>query len=158
MELAKIEQLLETYFEGQTSLEQEQQLRDFFMQQEVPAHLQVYQPMFAGFRLAEKETADFEIQLPKEKINSFWFYRVAASAVIFLGLAGFFFTQGTSGYTEEEQLALQSYEEVRQTMMLLSRNLNQGAESVQYLDSFNTGTKSIGLIGQLDQSRNKVFK
>ena len=123
MELAKIEQLLEAYFEGQTSLQEEQQLRDYFAQQELPAHLELYRPMFAGFQLAEQEEADFEIELPKERINNFWFYRVAASAVIFLGLAGFFFTQDR-GYSQEEQLALESYQEVRATMMLLSKNLN----------------------------------
>ena len=157
MELAKIEQQLEAYFEGQTSLEQEQQLREFFLQEELPPHLQVYKPMFAGFQLAEQEEADFEIQLPKEKINNFWFYRVAASAVIFLGLAGFFFTQNT-GYSEEEQLALQSYEEVRATMMLLSQNLNQGAESVQLLDAFNTGTQSMSVLGEIDRTKNLIFK
>jgi len=158
MELVKIEQLLEAYFEGQTTLAEEEQLRSYFEQEDLPEHLQLYQPMFAGFQLAETEEADFDIKLPKEKINNFWFFRVAASAVIFLGLAGFFFTQNSGGYSQEEQLALQSYQEARETMMMLSRNLNQGAESVQLLDAFNTGTESIGLINQLDQSKNLIFK
>ena len=157
MELAKIEQLLEAYFEGQTSLEQEQELREYFLNEELPPHLEMYKPMFAGFQLAEQEAADFEIELPKEKVNNFWFYRVAASAVIFLGLAGFYFTQNT-GYTEEEQLALESYQEVRATMMMLSKNLNQGAESVQLLDAFNTGTQSMSVLGELDRSKNLIFK
>lgn len=42
----KIEELIDRYFEGQTSCEEERELRSFFTQENVPESLQVYRPLF----------------------------------------------------------------------------------------------------------------
>lgn len=42
-----IEQLLARYWQGETSLEEEQILRAFFSQQQLPAHLAPFAPLFA---------------------------------------------------------------------------------------------------------------
>ncbi|RHJ81801.1 hypothetical protein [Parabacteroides sp. AM08-6] len=44
-----IDELLERYFEGETSAEEEQQLRTFFNSGKVPGHLAAYIPLFAYF-------------------------------------------------------------------------------------------------------------
>ena len=44
MELNKIEQLLNKYLEGETSLTEEQTLQEFFNSSQVPSHLLSYQP------------------------------------------------------------------------------------------------------------------
>ena len=46
MDYKYIEQLLDKYFQCQTTLEEEQILRAFFAQEEVPAHLQPYRKLF----------------------------------------------------------------------------------------------------------------
>lgn len=43
----KIEELLERYFEGQTSCEEERELRCYFTKGEVPEHLEIYRSLFA---------------------------------------------------------------------------------------------------------------
>ena len=43
----KIDELLDKYFEGETSCEEERELRRFFTEGEVPEHLQTYRPLFA---------------------------------------------------------------------------------------------------------------
>ncbi len=43
-----VEELIDKYFEGETTCEEEKQLRHFFTQGIVPEHLQVYRPLF-GF-------------------------------------------------------------------------------------------------------------
>lgn len=43
----KIDDLLEKYFEGETTCEEEQQLRRFFATGDVPEHLAIYRPLFA---------------------------------------------------------------------------------------------------------------
>ena len=43
----KIDELLDKYFEGETSCEEERELRRFFTEEEVPEHLQMYRPLFA---------------------------------------------------------------------------------------------------------------
>lgn len=49
MDYKQIHELLEKYFEGTTSLEEEAQLKVFFQQAEVPEDLRVYQPLFEYF-------------------------------------------------------------------------------------------------------------
>lgn len=54
MDYRYIEQLLERYWNCETSLEEEQILRSFFRQKEIPAHLLRYKQLFAYLE-AEKE-------------------------------------------------------------------------------------------------------
>ena len=46
----KIEELIDRYFEGQTSCDEERELRRFFTQENIPESLQVYRPLFAWIR------------------------------------------------------------------------------------------------------------
>lgn len=48
MDYKYIEQLIDRYFEGETTLEEEQILRKFFAQDELPKHLQQWQPLFCA--------------------------------------------------------------------------------------------------------------
>ncbi|ADV44816.1 hypothetical protein [Bacteroides helcogenes] len=42
----KIDELLNKYFEGETSCDEERKLRNFFSQEEVPVYLEMYRPLF----------------------------------------------------------------------------------------------------------------
>lgn len=42
----KIEELLDKYFDGETSCQEERELRRFFMQQDIPEHLKDIRPLF----------------------------------------------------------------------------------------------------------------
>lgn len=46
MDFKYIEQLLQRYFAAETSLEEEQILHAFFLQDDMPAHLRCWQPLF----------------------------------------------------------------------------------------------------------------
>ena len=46
MDYKYIEQLLERYWQCETSLEEESELRSFFSEEEVPAHLLRYKELF----------------------------------------------------------------------------------------------------------------
>ncbi len=48
MDFKYIEQLLERYFAAETTLQEEQVLRAFFAQDEVPEYLRIWAPLFAG--------------------------------------------------------------------------------------------------------------
>lgn len=50
MDYKYIEQLIDRYFEGETTLEEEQILRKFFAQEELPEYLQQWQPLFRAER------------------------------------------------------------------------------------------------------------
>ncbi|MGN1263315.1 MAG: hypothetical protein ACI4TW_04700 [Prevotella sp.] len=61
MDYKYIEQLLERYWQGDTTLEEEQILHSFFAQQSIPAELEKYRPLFAcANNMRREETLDDE--------------------------------------------------------------------------------------------------
>ena len=58
-----IETLLNKYFEGETTCEEERRLRRFFAEGLVPEHLEVYRPMFAFFEAEQKELAEISVKV-----------------------------------------------------------------------------------------------
>jgi hypothetical protein len=57
MKLSNIEELIQKYDEGETSLQEEQELADFFSQEQVPPHLQAYAAQFQFFSNRKRERA-----------------------------------------------------------------------------------------------------
>ncbi len=136
MESVKIEKLLEAYFEGNTTLAEEKLLRDYFNSNNVAGHLEQYTSMFAGFQAAKEEHSSREFNLPerKSKTNKTWWYSVAAMLVVAFGVGSFYFSQ--PHYTQEEKEALAAFEKSKKAMMLLSENLNKGAEQITFVEQF----------------------
>ena len=56
MDYKYIEQLLDRYFDGQTSIAEEQILKIFFSQDHIPAHLNAYVCLFR-YAVEEREAA-----------------------------------------------------------------------------------------------------
>lgn len=132
----RIEELLERYFEAQTSLEEEKQLKAYFNQLEVAPHLQEYQPLFVQMFKAGQET--YTKALPstsKPKIYYLKWVAVAAVAVISFGV---FFQPGTTSieeaYTPEEIAAAEM------ALQLFSNNFNKGTQGLTYLTEFERNT------------------
>jgi hypothetical protein len=81
-----IEALLEQYFEGLTSVEEEVTLRRFFTSGDVPENLMMYKPLFAYF--------DNEVKRPVTTYKSqngvrslvLWLSGVAACAALMIGV------------------------------------------------------------------------
>ena len=142
MELVKIKQLLDAYFEGTTSLAEEKLLRDYFSKDEVDTDLLQYQPIFKGLKAAKAERSErtFNFGEPKAKTIKTYWYSVAAMLIVAIGVGAFYFTQPQ--YTQEEKEALAAFEESKKAMLLLSENLNRGAEQLNLVEQFqNTKDK-----------------
>lgn len=145
MELAKIESLLEAYFEGNTSLSEEAQLRAYFKQGPVAAHLQQYEPLFKGLEKARGEVSQREIVLPQKpsfKVKNIW-YGIAASAVVALFVANYMFSEPSLSQDQKE--ALTALRESKKAMFLLSENFNKGAEQ-------------LALVNQFTETKNRILK
>jgi len=157
MESARIERLLDAYFEGNTTLAEEATLRDYFTQGEVAAHLESYAPMFQGFVKAKEEVLVKEVSFPESgfKIKGWW-YSIAATFLVAVTVGSIVFSN--SGLTDEEQEALAAIKETKEAMMLLSSNLNKGTENVALLNEFTKGTESIKHINQFTETKNKILK
>ena len=50
-----IEELLNKYFDGDTTCEEERELRRFFTQETVPEHLKEYSPLFALIKKTNRQ-------------------------------------------------------------------------------------------------------
>ncbi|MBK5213792.1 MAG: hypothetical protein JJE55_09055 [Flavobacteriaceae bacterium] len=136
MESVKIKELLDAYFEGNTSLEEEKSLQGYFNSGTVADEFMQYQPIFAGLKVAREERSNKVFSLPKNKSkkNRTQWYSAAAILVIAFGLGSFYFSQ--PHYTQEEKEALAAFEKSKSAMMLLSENLNKGAEQLSFVDQF----------------------
>lgn len=132
-----IEYLLEAYFEGETSLAQEQKLREYFMGDAVAPHLERYIPMFTAFAKAGEERYTGEINLPKPK-NFRPYLSIAAGVFVLVGLFLFFNNNNNNNivdygtYKDPEVAALKT----KQTLMMMGSFINQGAAQVEKLDEF----------------------
>ena len=60
-----IEELLNKYFEGETTCEEERELRRFFTRGIVPEHLQMYRPMFAFLNEENRQSKTAVPEVPK---------------------------------------------------------------------------------------------
>lgn len=71
-----IEALLNKYFEGETTCEEERRLRRFFTEGLIPKHLQMYRPMFAYFEAERKEhvQASATTVRPERRKRTFSYY------------------------------------------------------------------------------------
>ncbi len=136
MESIKIENLLEAYFEGTTTLAEEKLLRDYFKGKNVAVHLMQYAPIFAGFQAASEERSNRDFKLPESKSKRVkaWWYSVAAILVVAFGVGSFYFSQ--PHYTQEEKEALAAFEKSKKAMLLLSENLNRGAGQLSFVEQF----------------------
>jgi len=158
MVLDNIEKLLEKYDNGETTLQEEQQLKHYFTQETVAPHLEAYKSMFQYFVITQEEQFTKDIPLkPKEKYTLYKWISVAAVAVLMFGI----YTQVNSPVqpTEDQLLA---YNQTMDALNLVSSQFKKGNENINALglmsSSFNKGTENIAYINQFSNTTNKIFK
>ena len=154
MELAKIEKLLEKYFEAKTTVQEEAVLKNYFTQEEVPAHLNEYKEMFNFFSDGSLETSSRTIELSRKNIRIIpvkWL-SIAAMLVFFIGVYSIY----EKNETEKEE-ALFAYMETQRALDLISNSLNKGAGAVAQLDNFNKGTDAMAQLQTFESTQNKIF-
>lgn len=151
MVLNNIEQLLEKYDNGETSLNEEQQLRDYFAQEEVAPHLESYKVMFQYFNTTKQEHYTKDVPLKPKKTYTYQWISVAAAIVL---LFGFFFNQN-----REKQEALLAYNQTMEAFNLVSSQFNKGTQAMQIISSnIDKGKEGIAQLGEFSNTTNKIFK
>ncbi|CAA9197623.1 hypothetical protein FLA105534_01747 [Flavobacterium bizetiae] len=151
MEFNKIEDILEKYFQGETSIAEEKELKDYFSSPNVAQHLEQYKSMFGYFSQVKEQKSTQEIPLKTNKRNVAWL-SIAASAVVLLGIGTYFYVSEKNTVDTVAQTELGTYDDpeealaaTQKALALLSSNVNVGIGSVQY-------------IRQYEESKNKIFK
>lgn len=148
MELDRIKIQIEKYFRSETSIAEENELRDYFSSSDVAPSLEQYKPIFGYFDLEKEPKFDQEILLKSRNRNWLWL-SVMASVVVLLGIGAFGYF---NYYNPEQDQNLGTYEdpevafkETQKALTRLSTNLNTGFESMQYIKEY-------------ENSKNLIFK
>lgn len=145
MELKLVEQLIEKYFQGETTIAEEKQLKVYFSSNDVAPQLAKYQVLFGYFE-TQKET-QFEPKLtlqPRKQFSVKWI-GIAASFVVLFGLSTFYFYP-----TKSENVELgtfkspeEAYVETQKALFMVSEQVNLGMKSVSHLKEYEKTKKSI---------------
>jgi hypothetical protein len=151
MELNRIENIIEKYFQGETTIAEEKELKEYFSSPDVAQHLEQYKPMFGYFSQVKEQKSMQEIPLQSKKRNVAWL-SIAASVVVLLGIGTFMYVseKNTSPVVAQSELGTYDNPEealaaTQKALAMLSNNVNVGIESVQYIQEY-------------EQSKNKIFK
>ncbi len=148
MALDRIEQLIEKYFEAETSIAEEKELKDYFSSSDVAQHLEQYKPIFGYAIQAKQEQFTATIPLKTKKRKSVVWLSVAASVAVLLGVAVFTFNQESQqeyqdlGTIDDPEVA---FRETQKALAMISESVNKGIGSMNYLSEY-------------EQSKNKIFK
>jgi hypothetical protein len=141
-----IEQLLNKYFEGQTSLQEEEFLRNYFQGDNIPAEWKMYQPMFQYFTTCHcgldpqthetLTTANEGIagQARNDK-KIYWWISIAAAAcvILFFGLKFTFHTPTNLSASSQMYIDGKKYtniESIQLEALKALENLSEGNDDV----------------------------
>ena len=137
MELNRIETLLEKYFQRETSVTEEKELKNYFSSSNFVQHLEQYKPLFGYFAEAKEQKSSHKLPLQTKKRNVMWL-SIAVSVVVLIGISTFTYFHSP---TEKEDLGTYenpeaAFEATQKALSMLSKNVNVGIESVSYINEF----------------------
>jgi len=139
MEFSKIEALLEKYFEGETSIAEENELKDYFSSANVAEHLEQYRPLFGYFTEAKEQKFTNNLPLVSKKRKVAWL-SIAASIIVMLSIGTYSYFE-VNTVNENRELGTyddpeEALEATQKALAMLSDNVNVGVEGVQYLQVY----------------------
>lgn len=162
MDFNKIEQLLERYWEGETSLEEEQELRDFFGRPEVPAKWKSAQVLFLYFNeqrkvdldglFDEKVIAQVEDtpDISRGKVRKLIYDLVRVAAVGLILVTATYFVR--EQYLEQKddpymvdtfENPKEAFEETKKALLMISKNFNKGRKEAKKVGAFNDAQEKV---------------
>ncbi len=174
MNTKEIEDLLEKYYEGQTSLEEEGQLREFFIGDIIPPHLAAHAGLFRSFAESGKEELsdqEFEmkflmaieetpvISMYSKKRRLIYITSLAAGALL---LTGLFFTITQDVFTKSPKNTITNtvlaYAETQKALLILSGNFHIGIHQVEKLKIFDKGMGQLQTFQNFDRGISQIQK
>lgn len=144
MDLQSIEKLLDRYFEGETSIAEEKQLKAYFGSEGVAQHLVQYRPLFGYFE-QQQQTQHFEKTIPlKPRKHYVAWLSVAASVVVMFGMFMFL----NSNEPSQEELGTYdnpevAFKETQKALDMLSKNVNVGVAGMGYIHEYENQKEKI---------------
>ena len=178
MNFKEIEQLLERYYEGKTTLSEEKLLKEFFSRDDVPVHLKPHQPMFRFFtaeatQLLSDEQQDkvlmrrieqYREETSTEKSHPgkrklYYFSGIAAGLLILFSLV--FAIRNELGKRHHDALvnpsAAMAYAQTQQALLLVSVGLNTGLDAVRHFKTLDNAMEKIQKINKFYNYQNQFI-
>jgi hypothetical protein len=159
MELKHIESLLEKYEDGQTSLQEEAQLKHYFTTETVAPHLEVYRSIFTYFVSDKQHSSHSLLHTTRStSVQYRWFASAAVVAIMFSVFITFTSEDEFTKLTNEEQLV---YNETLKAFDLISNHMHRAAAPLNALNiisnSFEKGQQNVVFLEEFNNSTNKIF-
>lgn len=158
MDYNRIEELLNRYWECETTLEEERELKAFFQSEDIPAQWKKEAALFNYFkeersegRLGEffdhrileqvHEMDGAQSVEKKGKIRRMWQDIVRVAAVVLVLVTAVVVTRDNYNNLDEDdpvaQETREAYEQTKAALLMLSRSMNKGTEQVGKMAVFN---------------------
>lgn len=143
MALDNIDKALERYFEGISTIAEEELLKQYFQNGHVAPHLEKYAPMFRYLSLAKEEKSTRELPALAFNVGKKyeWYKMAGIAAVLAFGI--YFGNSYRQNQLKERQEALIAYQETKKALELLAENFNKGREKIAYLNEFEVTKQKI---------------
>lgn len=171
MDLKQIKALLEKYYNGESTLDEEQILYEYFIQDDVSNELDADKDIFLN-NLDEKNkfqdipdiSGEIWNNIKKNEVNHisrekkmiYWAYRVAAGLLVLLASYFFIKNQFDKNQNGEYQIAdtyenpEEAYEATKQALLYVSEILNSGTEHLEPIQKINEGTQKLSPISSFN--------
>ncbi len=185
MDIKKINKLLEKYYEGLTSIEEEEQLRNFFLSEDLPGEMLAERDMFSYYAAARsKEETDDRLSSsilslikrqedggraikPLFRVRLLQLSGLAAGLAILLVSSLVLFKRGPVDTYEDPRMA---YIEARKALEYVSVQLNRGTQPLtksislmgdgfsplEKINEFNDGLRLVKQAGTMSEGINKL--
>ena len=164
MDLKQIKTLLEKYYNGESTLEEEQILYEYFIGDDVSSELEADKDIFL-YNLDERnkfqnmpdisgeiwnniKKSDVH-HISREKKMIYWAYRVAASLLVLLASYFFIKNQFDKNQNGEYQIAdtyenpEEAYEATKQALLYVSEMMNSGTDHLEPIQKINESTQKL---------------
>jgi hypothetical protein len=170
MDIIQIQHLLAKYFEGNTTLDEESVLLNYFSEDEaVDIQLKPLKKQFDMIR-AGKSAIPFDYAALESKILDriekienqkpshvrnlgFSRFMIAASIALIVGISGLLIynaqNRASKDTFSDPRLA---YLETQRTLLYISNKMNKGIEPLSNISKINTGTEELRNLGKIDKS------
>jgi len=166
MNSPRIEKILEKYFHGETSLAEERMLREFFRQEELPAHLAELKDQFVMYEEAAAEVLpdDFddtvfeaisrvEHQNRASKRSKIYYISGVAATILIIVTVFIRFDFFMSSYTDDD--VDKAFTEATQILSFVSEKFNKGAAPLQKVARFDDGITNLKSVNKFDEGVTK---
>ena len=153
MDLKQVEYLLDKYWEGSSTLEEEKLIQDFFAKGELPGHLEVYAELFTANEYAIHpelgKAFDEKLlnEISKDQHSSIWnVFKMAAIGLILIITSISVFQVDS----KQQQLAEDTFNtpeaalaETKKVFAMISKGMNKGEQPLILLSKWDESNEKI---------------